>query len=83
MDTYTSLPKQKAMLSVILKLDKEMRRGAGANIELDGLLAIPARDKVGRMKYVEEKEVGKISAIEEEITSEVTALMAEDGGKSA
>ncbi len=82
-DTYTSLPKQKAMLSVILKLDKEMRRGAGANIELDGLLAIPAKDKVGRMKYVEEKEVGKISAIEEEITSEVTALMAEDGGKSA
>jgi V/A-type H+-transporting ATPase subunit A len=82
-DTYTSLDKQKAMLSVILGQDKQMRRGAEAGVELERLLSIGTREKVGRMKYIEEKDINKISAIEEETAAQVAALMAEGGEQNA
>jgi V/A-type H+-transporting ATPase subunit A len=82
-DTYTSLNKQKAMLSVILGQDKQMRRGAELGVELEKLLAMKVRDKVGRMKYVEEKDINKIIAIEEDMAAQVAALMAEGGAQNA
>lgn len=82
-DTYTSLDKQKAMMSVILRQDMEMRRGAEAGIELDKLLALPARDKVGRMKYVDEKDIAKVRAIEDELSAQVARLVSEGGEQVA
>jgi len=82
-DTYTSLNKQKAMLSAILSMDREMRRGSASGVELDKFLALPAREKIGRMKYIEEGELAKIQAIEGEIAEQVNRLIAEGGGQIA
>ncbi len=82
-DTYTSLGKQKAMLSAILALDKQMRKGAEAGLELEKLLDMRIHERIGRMKYVEEKDIDRIKAIEEEAAAELARMMAEVGEQDA
>ncbi len=59
-DTYTSLLKQYKMLKLI-RADYD-----GANAAIDGyadlndVLSIPAKDKIGRAKYVEEKNLSEL-----------------------
>lgn len=59
-DTYTSLLKQYKML----KLIRAYYDGANAAIEgyadLNDVLSIPAKDKIGRAKYVEEKNLSEL-----------------------
>ncbi len=82
-DTYTSLGKQKAMLSTILALDRQMRKGAEAGLDLDKLLGMGVHERIGRMKYVEEKDIDRIKAIEEEAAAELARMMAEVGEQDA
>ena len=59
-DTYTSLLKQYKML----KLIRAYYDGANAAIDgyadLNDVLSIPAKDKIGRAKYVEEKNLSEL-----------------------
>lgn len=82
-DTYTSLYKQKAMLSVILKMDVEMRRGSSAGVAFEKFLMMPVREKIGRMKYAEESHLNSIVSIEPEIVDQIDKLIAEGGERVA
>jgi len=70
-DTYTSLKKQYLMLSTILVYYQEGMQAIEQGLPLKELLAIPARERIGRMKYVPEEELEKIERLAEEIRSQI------------
>lgn len=70
-DTYTSLKKQYLMLSAILIYYQEGMQAIERGLSLKELLTIPAREKIGRMKYIPEEELGKIERLAEEIRSQI------------
>ncbi|OPZ63858.1 MAG: V-type sodium ATPase catalytic subunit A [Firmicutes bacterium ADurb.Bin506] len=80
-DTYTSLKKQAAMLEVILAFDAALRQGVDKGADLERLLALPVRGRIGRMKYVEESRVDTITDLVEQIRREVDGLVS-GGGES-
>lgn len=73
-DTYASLKKQYKMLNVILecyKLSKEaLRKGA----DFDDIIAIQAREAIGRMKYIPEKQISKIDDIQSAMKEQLDKL---------
>ena len=72
-DTYTSLEKQSLMMKAILafydKSSEALRNGA----PVEAVVSMPAREKIGRFKYVEEQ------AAEQEYENILNALDAELG----
>ncbi|MCD6155875.1 MAG: V-type ATP synthase subunit A [Candidatus Atribacteria bacterium] len=70
-DTYTSLKKQYLMLRVILIYHQEGMQAIEQGLPLKELLTIPAREKIGRMKYIPEEELEKIEQLAEEIRSQI------------
>ena len=74
-DTYTSMTKQYRMLKLIKKF-YELGNEAVANYaELDDILNCPAKERIGRAKYLEEKDIGQFDEIEAELTAELKALL--------
>ncbi len=73
-DTYASLKKQYKMLNVILecyRLSKEaLRKGA----DFDDIIAIEAREAIGRMKYIPEKQISKIDDIQNAMKEQLDKL---------
>ncbi len=56
-DTYTSLPKQYGMLKMVLHFYYESKAALEAGVPVEKIFALPVREKIARMKYVEEKDV--------------------------
>ncbi len=56
-DTYTSLPKQYGMLKMVLHFYYEAKAALESGVAVERIFALPVRDKIARMKYVEEKDV--------------------------
>jgi V/A-type H+-transporting ATPase subunit A len=56
-DTYTSLPKQYGMLKMVLHFYYQSKAALEAGVPVEKIFALPVRDKIARMKYVEEKDV--------------------------
>lgn len=75
-DTYTSLKKQYKMLKTILKFDHEGRRAIEECVDIDDILQMPVRERVGRMKYLPENRIDEIDQIGMEIKNEVDQLIA-------
>ncbi|MDL2237524.1 V-type ATP synthase subunit A [Christensenellaceae bacterium OttesenSCG-928-K19] len=78
-DTYASLTKQHTMLRLILAFYdlgvKALERGAN----IDKLSALPVRERIGRIKYVEEADVAKESeSIYDEMETEMAQLKTEE-----
>ncbi len=73
-DTYASLNKQYKMLNLILecyRLSQDaLRRGA----DFDEIIAIPAREAIGRMKFIPESEITKLDEIFEAMKSQLDQL---------
>lgn len=73
-DTYASLKKQFKMLNIILecyRLSKEaLRKGA----DFDDIIAIEAREAIGRMKYISEKQISKIDDIQKAMKEQLEKL---------
>ena len=73
-DTYASLKKQFKMLNIILecyRLSKEaLRKGA----DFDDIIAIEAREAIGRMKYIPEKQISKIDDIQKAMKEQLEKL---------
>ncbi|MCR4425810.1 MAG: V-type ATP synthase subunit A [Firmicutes bacterium] len=78
-DTYTSLEKQAAMLAAILEFDHAAREAVEQGVDLDTLLRLPVRGKIGRMKYTEEAHMDEIRSLAEQARSEVRAISSEGG----
>ncbi len=73
-DTFTSLDKQYRMLKLIKKF-YELGNEAVANYaDLDDVLNCPAKERIGRAKYLEESSIGQFDDIEEELTVQLKAL---------
>ena len=75
-DTYTSLPKQVLMMRAILSYYDKAREALdnGANIEL--LVNIPVRERIGRFKYEPEDKVqAEFESIESQLDSEIADVL--------
>lgn len=75
-DTYTSLKKQVLMMRAILSYyDKSLEAlKRGANIEM--LVNIPVRERIGRFKYEPEENIeNEFSSIEAQLDSEIKDVL--------
>lgn len=70
-DTYTSLDKQYKMLRLIIDFYKLSQGALDKSADINEILSIPARERIGRSKYLTEQEL----AVFDEITSEVKAQL--------
>ena len=78
-DTYTSLEKQYLMMKLVLAFYDKAQDALTAGADIEKLVDMPSREKIGRYKYTEEKDIlpayeGVINALE----SDLDALLKED-----
>lgn len=73
-DTYTSLSKQYKMLGLILGWYNASLSAIKRGASQDEVLAVSAREKIGRAKYVEEADIGEIDKAAKEIKEQLDAL---------
>jgi V/A-type H+-transporting ATPase subunit A len=50
------------------------QRAVAAYAELDDILSCPAKEKIGRAKYIEEKDIASLDDIRAELEREIGAL---------
>lgn len=62
-DTYASLKKQYKMLNLILECYRLSKEALKKGADFDDIIAIQAREAIGRMKYISEKQLSKIDDI--------------------
>ena len=75
-DTYTSLPKQYEMLKMVLHFYYEAQTALAAGVPVEKIFALPVREKIARMKYVEEKDVKTyMASATAELESSIKDLM--------
>ncbi|NYB74591.1 V-type ATP synthase subunit A [Sedimentibacter hydroxybenzoicus DSM 7310] len=76
-DTYTSLEKQHKLLTLILKYFHDGMDALGDGAEFRKLSDLPVRERIGRFKYTEEKDIQEsFDSIYKQIEAEVSALIA-------
>ena len=74
-DTYTSLDKQFRMLKLILTADSLARDALDKNVDVEDILALDVKEKIGRSKYIEEKDLDEFDGIERELRKEFAELI--------
>ncbi|MBO8424447.1 MAG: V-type ATP synthase subunit A [Firmicutes bacterium] len=74
-DTYTSLDKQFRMLKLILTADSLARDALDKNVDVEDILALDVKEKIGRCKYIEEKDLDEFDGIEQELRKEFAELI--------
>lgn len=67
-DTFTSLEKQYKILKLIYDFHRLAGEALDANADYDEIINLPVREKIGRAKYIPEKEIKTLDAIEKEIS---------------
>lgn len=76
-DTYTSIPKQKKMLGLILDFNELGHRALDEGVYLSKILSLPVRERISRAKYISETELSKIDEISEALKQEIESLVGE------
>ncbi len=56
-DTYTSLHKQYQMMQLVLRFYDEAVRALAEGADIEALVSLPVRERIGRIKYVEEAKI--------------------------
>ncbi len=75
-DTYASLNKQLRMLKLILTYYKlGMDALVKNNVDIEDIINLSVREKIGRAKYIEEESVNKFDEIEKELKQEIAAVI--------
>jgi len=82
-DSYASMDKQFKMLRNILSFHRMAMEALDAGVQLKEILALPVREQIARMRYLDEKEIAAIDALEETIKSDIGALVAARGEEDA
>jgi V/A-type H+-transporting ATPase subunit A len=77
-DTYASLKKQYKMLSVCMFNYNKAREALKRGVAFDEIVDMGIRDKIARMKYLEESGMDKIDRIKEELTAEFDRMIRGD-----
>lgn len=78
-DTYTSLNKQYQMLNIIMLNYKLAEEAVSEGVEFSQIMAMPVREKIGRMKYIPENASDKLEEIFAEMKTEFADLTAKGG----
>ncbi len=73
-DTYTSLKKQYRMLRLIKRFYDAGYEAIASYASIDEIIACPAKEQIGRAKYIPEDELDKFDEIEQNITRQLKAL---------
>ena len=74
-DTYASLEKQLRMLRLIINFYELGQEALLKNVDIEDLIEIPVREKIGRAKYIEESDLARFDEIEKELKSEIQKLI--------
>ena len=77
-DTYTSLSKQNKMLKIIIDYYKLSLSALEKSIDLNDILSIPARDRMGRSKYIPEENMSELDDIYNDMKAQIGALQPKD-----
>ncbi|WP_050698884.1 V-type ATP synthase subunit A [Anaeromassilibacillus senegalensis] len=56
-DTYTPLPKQFTMMQLVLDYYDQAVEALDKGVSVDDLVKLPVRERIGRFKYIEEKDM--------------------------
>ena len=73
-DTYASLTKQFKMLDLILECYKYSKEALVKGADFDDIIAIEAREAIGRMKYIPENEISKFDEIRKAMIEQLDKL---------
>ena len=74
-DTYASLEKQLRMMKLIIEFYKQGKDALNEGVDVEDLIELPVREKIGRAKYIEEKDLAKFDEIESELSKEIQTLI--------
>lgn len=66
-DTYTSLVKQYRMLKVILEFYRLGKEGLKEGMDFEKIVQLPVREKISRLKYIEENNLQEFDKTEKEL----------------
>ena len=73
-DTYASLEKQKRMLNLILDFHKLGVDALYKNVDIEDIMELSIREKIGRSKYIEESKMSEFDEIEKEMKKQFGGL---------
>jgi V/A-type H+-transporting ATPase subunit A len=68
-DTYTSLAKQYRMLKIILQFYSLSKEKLKEGMDFEQIIKLPIREKISRLKYIEEDKLQEFDKIENELRS--------------
>ncbi len=75
-DTYTSPEKQYIMMSLVLNYYDEAQKALDKGLAIGALVSLPVREAIGRIKYMEDKEVpNEAERIKTQMAKEIDALV--------
>ena len=75
-DTYTSLKKQLYMMKLILGFNDEAADALAKGADIEEVAELPVREKIGRFKYIEEKDTdNEFDKLSVEISEELHRLL--------
>ena len=78
-DTYTSLKKQYRMLKIVMNFYYKGKKAIAEGADIKDLFEIPVRDKIGRIKYINEKEVDEaFKAVDDELGQQIENLVSRE-----
>lgn len=66
-DTYTSLAKQHRMLRLIMEFFRLSKQKIGEGADFDTIVSLPVRERISRLKYIEENRLAEFDIVEEEL----------------
>ncbi len=78
-DTYATLDKQFRMLKIILAFYYKSQEAVKKGASIKDLFSMPVREKIGRLKYVPQKEVAStFDQVEKELSAQIEALSSKE-----
>ncbi|MBR6677443.1 MAG: V-type ATP synthase subunit A [Oscillospiraceae bacterium] len=79
-DSYSSHQRQKKLMGMILDFDRLAREAVRRGAELEQIMAIPAKEKIGRAKYAAADEYEAVyDGISREMEAEIAAIVEKAG----
>ena len=77
-DSYTPLKKQYTLLDLILEFHTHALLAANRGADIDKILSVPVREKIGRAKYISHENENEFSSILAQIRSQLQNIAAKE-----
>ncbi|MBP9027897.1 MAG: V-type ATP synthase subunit A [Aminivibrio sp.] len=82
-DTYASMEKQFKMLKTIISFHTLGMEALKKGASMSEVFKLPVRESIARMRYLEEKDIGRIDELEETIRKEINGVIPVGGESDA